>query len=623
MSVLDTSRIDAGRRESLEVAEAARQTEWQRPSFAGELFTGRVLTDLLAPCPSQDADDRAIGDLYLARVEAFLRSTVDPDAIDRTGEVPSEVIRGLVELGCFGLKIPKEYGGLGFSQINYNRVIALVASYCGSTAVWLSAHQSIGAPQPLLLFGTDEQKRRYLPRLATGALSAFALTEPDVGSDPAKMTTIATPTSDGQAYLLNGEKLWCTNGPVADVIVVMARLPSTMVEGRRRQQITAFIIEHSMPGIEVVHRCRFMGLHGIQNGLLRFRNVRVPKENILWGPGLGLKLALITLNAGRMTLPAACVGMAKQSLSVCRQWASRRHQWGAAIGKHEAVAAKIAEIAALTFAMESVVDTASLWLDHRQVDGRLEAAIAKLFCSEMSWWVVDQTLQIRGGRGYETADSLRGRGEPGVPVERIARDSRINLIIEGTSEIMRLFIAREALDAHMRVAGAVIHPKTSATERMAALARAAAHYATWYPRQWCAWSDWPRYHRWPLILAGHMRYVEQASHRLARNIFHAALRHRIALERRQQLLGRFVDIGMFLFAMVITCARAKHWQEQTPPNPTALSLADFFCRLARRRVEQTFDATNDNDDHCAYRLAQAVLENRMTWLEDGAVRQQW
>ena len=228
--------------EALEVTEAARQTEWHYPSFVAELFMGRFRSDLAFPYPEQSPEDRRVGDEYLSTLEAFLREQVDPDAIDRTGDIPPHVIEGLAKLGCFGMKIPKAYGGLGLSQVNYNRAISLIASYCGSTAVWLSAHQSIGAPQPLMLFGTEEQKRQYLPRLAAGTISAFALTEPGVGSDPANMQTTADPVDGGESYLLNGEKLWCTNGPVAEVVVVMARTPPVTIAGKERKQITAFVV---------------------------------------------------------------------------------------------------------------------------------------------------------------------------------------------------------------------------------------------------------------------------------------------------------------------------------------------------------------------------------------------
>ncbi len=608
--------LGKGSPEALEVTEAAREAEWHHPSFIAELFMGRLLTDLVFPYPEQPEDDRRIGDEFLATLGAFLKERVDPDEIDRTRELPASVIEGLARLGCFGMKIPTEHGGLGLSQTNYNRVIALVGSYCGSTTVWLSAHQSIGAPQPLMLFGTDAQKRQYLPRLARGTISAFALTETGVGSDPANMLTTATPVEGGESYLLTGEKLWCTNGPVAEVIVVMARTPSVTVGGKERKQITAFIVERSMPGVEVVHRCDFMGLKGIQNGVLRFTNVRVPKTNILWGLGLGLKLALITLNAGRIAIPAACVGTAKRCLQITRQWAKERQQWGGPIGTHEAIATKIGEMAATTFAMDAMVWLASALVDRKATDIRLEAAIAKLFCSEACWRIIDDALQIRGGRGYETAQSLRARGEAGIPVERMMRDGRINLIIEGTSQIMRLFIAREALDAHMRIVGTLLHPQASAGKKIGAALAAFGFYAFWYPRQWLSWSGWPRHASFGPRLSDHLRFVEGTSHRLARALFHGAVRHQARLAYRQQLLGRLVDVGADLFAMVAACSKAHAMVRWQPSDPSPVEAADLFCRVARRRVVGALQRLGDNDDRQSYHLAQDVLGGRFEWLEE-------
>lgn len=604
------------RPEAMEVTEASRETEWHHPSFIGSLFMGQLLTDLVIPYPQQSDEDRRIGDDYVAKVRAFFNAHVDPDAIDRTGEIPPEVIRGLAELGCFGMKIPTIYGGLGLSQVNYNRVMAMVASYCGSTAVWLSAHQSIGAPQPLMLFGTEEQKRRFLPRLASGTVSAFALTELDAGSDPAHMQTTATPVDGGESYLLNGQKLWCTNGPVAEIIVVMARTPSVMVRGRERQQITAFIVEKSMPGFDVAHRCRFMGLHGIQNGVIRFNNVRVPKANIVWGLGQGLKLALMTLNTGRLTLPAACAGAAKRCLQISREWSKERKQWGSAIGKHEAVASKLASMASTTFAMEAMVGLASALADRHTVDIRLEAAMSKLFCSEACWRIVDDAVQIRGGRGYESADSLRARGEKPFPVERIMRESRINLIIEGTSEIMRLFIAREALDAHLRLVGNAMDPHQPPAVKARALAKAGAYYALWWPRQWVSLC-WTKSYRQFGPLSGHLRFVERASHRLALALFHGALAHQARLAYRQQLLGRLVDIGAELFAMVAACSKAQHMTQAQPDDRSPQELADFFCRGARRRIQAALRTLSHNDDRQGYRIAQSVLNDRYSWVEAG------
>ena len=246
---------EENKKEAMDLAEEAREEGWENPSFVGELFMGRFHPEYIDPFPVQSEADKKIGNEYIAQLEDFLKNNLDPDEVDRTRELPRHVIDGLVKLGAFAMKIPKEYGGLGLSQVNYNRVVMMVSSYCNNTAVWLSAHQSIGVPQPLKLFGTEEQKKKYLPRFREGAISAFALTEPLVGSDPAKMSTTATPTPDGKHYLINGEKLWCTSGPVADVIVVMAQTPSKVVKGKERKQITAFIVETDTPGFEVAHRC--------------------------------------------------------------------------------------------------------------------------------------------------------------------------------------------------------------------------------------------------------------------------------------------------------------------------------------------------------------------------------
>jgi alkylation response protein AidB-like acyl-CoA dehydrogenase len=602
--------------EAMEIAEASRETEWEKPSFVGDLFLGNLNLDLIYPFPEQPAHDKAEADEFLKKLDRFLAENVNADEIDRTGEYPPELFDGFTKLGAWGMKIPKEYGGLGFTATNYNRAVGLVATWCGSSVAWLSAHQSIGVPQPLKLFGTPEQKRKWLPRLANGAISAFALTEPGVGSDPAKMQTTAVKSPDGKGWIINGEKLWCTNGTKAELIVVMAQTPPKVVKGKEKQQISAFVVETATPGFSVEHRCQFMGLRGIGNGLLRFKDVFVPNDSLLWGEGQGLKLALITLNTGRLTIPAGCAASGRRMVEIAKEWAGERVQWGLPIGKHEAVAAKIAWMASHTFAMESIVWLTSGLADRGDVDLRLEAAMAKLFNTEVAWQCADHLVQIRGGRGYETAESLRARGEKGYPVERIMRDLRINRIFEGTSEIQHLFIAREAVDPHMKLGFKILQPETPTGEKFTAAAKAGAHYAAWYPSKYVGWSRYPKYGEFGK-LASHIRFIERNSRHLARSIFHAMIRFQAKLERKQMLLFRIVDIGTDLFAMSASVSYAMMLAKQGHKN--ALDLADVFCREARMRIETNFRYLFTDYDDAAYKLVSKMLKGEYDWFKGDLV----
>ena len=606
----------ASEKEARDVAEAARESEWSGPSFVRELFLGRFRLDLIHPHPAEDPDEAARAQPFMTKLENFLRR-VDSDMIDRTGEIPEAYVQELRDMGAFGIKIPTEYGGLGLSYASYVKAMAMVTSKDGSLTALLSAHQSIGLPQPLKLFGSDEQKKKFFPRLAKGAISAFALTEVDAGSDPANMHAHAEPSEDGKYFTLNGEKLWCTNGTRAELFVVMARTPDAMVNGKARKQITAFIVEANWPGVDVVHRCRFMGLKAIENGVIRFTNVRVPRENILWGEGKGLKLALITLNTGRLTLPASAAGGGKALLEASRTWANERVQWGAPIGKHEAVAQKVAMMAANTFAMESIAGITVGLAEHGNYDIRLEAAIAKMYNTEHGWRIVDDALQIRGGRGYETADSLRARGEQPIPIERAMRDARINLIFEGSSEIMRLFIAREAVDHHFKTAFALVDKEASKSEKTAAFGRVMKFYPTWYPARWVGKGQMPGSFGEFGKLARHMRFAERHTRKLGRSIFHAMVKLGPKLERRQLVLFRAVDIGAELFAMTASCVRAQMLAKKG--NREASTLADLFCRAARVRIEQLFDSFYGDYDGEMYRVAQQVMRGEHAWLETGII----
>jgi alkylation response protein AidB-like acyl-CoA dehydrogenase len=594
--------------ESRQVAEESRETEWAGRGFLRELFLGQFSLDLVHPFP-KSGDDRPEFAKFYNELREFLLTQVDSVAIDETGEYPEHVVDGLRKMGAFGMKIPKEYGGLGFTVSEYCKAMEMIGSYDGNVTALLSAHQSIGVPQPLKLFGTPEQKKKYLPRCAAGAISAFALTEPHVGSDPASLSTTAEP--QGDFFVLNGEKLWCTNGTLAELLVVMARDPKS-------KKISAFVVETNWPGVKVEYRCHFMGLKALANGVISFKDVRIPRENLIGEEGKGLKIALITLNTGRLTLPAACAGIAKQCLETVRGWSNARAQWGVPIWKHEAVAHRIGDMAATTFAMDSIAKLASAMADRGGYDIRLEAAAAKEWNTVRAWEIADRTLQIRGGRGYETESSLKGRGETPIPVERVMRDCRINLIFEGSSEVMHLFMAREAVDKHLQVAGAMIDPKNGAAQKLAAMPKILGYYAVWYPPLWLkGLTGWTRYGDWG-PLATHLRFIERSARKLARSSFHGMAIYQAKMERKQGFLFRCVDIVMELFAMSATVSHARQLRDAgSAEAKQALGLADLFCHQARRRVKASFKSLWSNEDAKLNQVAAQVMKGEDTWLAVG------
>ncbi|MFJ6570949.1 acyl-CoA dehydrogenase family protein [Streptomyces sp. NPDC091292] len=614
-----TPRPTVTEREARQVAEAAREQDWRRPSFAKELFLGRFRLDLIHPHPLPAAEDVRRGEKFLATLREFCETKIDAARIEREAQIPDETIKGLKELGALGMKIDREYGGLGLTQVYYNKALALVGSVSPAIGALLSAHQSIGVPQPLKQFGTQEQRETFLPRCARTDISAFLLTEPDVGSDPARLATSAVP--DGDDYVIDGVKLWTTNGVVADLLVVMARVPKS--EGHKGG-ITAFVVEAESEGITVENRNAFMGLRGLENGVTRFHQVRVPAANRIGPEGAGLKIALTTLNTGRLSLPAMCVGAGKWSLKIAREWSGAREQWGKPVAYHEAVGAKISFIAATTFALEAVVDLSSQMADEHRNDIRIEAALAKLYGSEMGCLMADELVQIRGGRGFETAASLAARGERAVPAEQLLRDLRINRIFEGSTEIMHLLIAREAVDAHLSVAGDLIDPDKSLQDKARAGAKAGGFYARWLPKLVAGPGQLPRSYAefhpaGHTDLSTHLRYVERASRKLARSTFYAMSRWQGRMETKQGFLGRIVDIGAELFAMSAACVRAELLRTSGDHGREAYQLADAFCRQARVRADELFARLWTNTDDLDRRVVKGVMTGAYTWLEEGVV----
>ncbi len=463
------------------------------------------------------------------------------------------------------------------------------------------------------MFGTPEQKERFLPRLAAGEVSAFLLTEPDVGSDPARLATTAEPTADGTGYRLNGVKLWATNGTLANLLVVMARVPAG--EGRRGG-ITAFVVEGDSDGITVERRNSFVGpaRPGEQPHPVP-RRLRAGRER----------------DRRRGQGPEDRADHAEHRPALAAGDVRRRREVGAERGpgmgggpgpvgppggRARGGGEEAAFIAATTYGMESMLDLSCMLADDDRNDIRIEAALVKLYASEMAWRIADELIQIRGGRGYETADSLAARGERPAAVEQLLRDLRINRIFEGSTEIMHLLIAREAVDAHLSVAGDIIDPDAGLGRKAKAGARAGGFYAKWLPTLAVGKGQTPGAYQEFGPLAGHLRHVERTSRKLARSTFYAMSRWQGKMERKQAFLGRVVDIGAELFAMSAVCVRAHAERDAHPEN---VELADLFCRQARLRVDELFTGLWSNTDSVDVAAAKRIVAGRYASLEDGVL----
>jgi alkylation response protein AidB-like acyl-CoA dehydrogenase len=620
-------------KEARDVVEAARESEWKLPSFGKQLFLGDFRLDLIHPQPRLDPEAIEKGEHFLAELQAVLAAEVDPLEIERDAKIPDRVVDALKGIGALGMKVPTEYGGLGLSQVYYAKALALAGNYSSAICTLLSAHQSIGVAEPLRQFGSEEQRRKWLPLVARDHISAFLLTEPGVGSDPARMASTATPVAPEHAaspidddmtatpvdggYMINGRKLWATNGTVADIVVVMAKVPKG--DGHRGG-ITAFVLPYTSEGVTVLHRNAFMGLRGIENSVTILKDVFVPEENRIAREGDGLKIALTTLNTGRLALMAIAVGASKWATKIAREWSAERVQWGRPIGKHDAVAQKLAFIAGSAFGLEAMLDVAARLADNKRNDIRIEAALCKLYGSELAWKVIDELMQVRGGRGYETAASLKARGERPVPVEQVMRDLRVNRIFEGSSEIMHLLIAREAVDTHLHAAGGLLMGDGDVKAKADAAMKAGLFYGKWLPQLAVGKGQNPRSYEEFGPLAGYLRYVERASRKLARETFYGMARWQAKLEQKQTFLARIVDIGAELFAIASTVCYADTLGRETPERKTeAIELAELFCAMAKRRAENLFGELFDNDDDARYKAAQNVLDGRYRWLEEGIV----
>ncbi len=586
---LTAAQIDQQRKEAEELLFSGPQTL----GFAKGLFFGHFNAPLLFPYPQLAPEERETTARAVAEVRKFAEEHIDAAAIDRNADIPPEVIAGLGRLGVLGMTAPKEFGGRGFSQLAYTKVMEVIGGHDAGVGVFVNAHQSIGI-RALLLFGTEEQKRRWLPPLVNGEqLAAFALTEPEAGSDASNVQTTATPTPDGQAYLLNGTKRYITNGAIAKVLTVMARTPGAAAD--KKKEITAFLVTPDMPGFEVVEaRMPKLGIRGTATARLAFHDMRVPKENILGAVGKGLKVALTVLDFGRTTFGASCTGAAKNCLRAMATYARRRVQFQQPLAEFELVKKKIAYAAAHAFAMEATVAECAGFIDRGFEDYMLETAMLKVWSTEALWQIVNDTVQVHGGKAYFTDE----------PFERMLRDARINQIGEGANDVLRAFIAmvgiKPVADRLLSVKNALGHPfKQFGTLLSFGTQQVRARFTT------------PEVPVRSAELQGHARELGRRVRDFSRAVQAMLFKHRENILFRQYVQERLADAACELYASSCTLSRLDHLMNIGNGNPSEVArdvaAGRYFLRLSSRRVRQCLAALSDNDDRETTATADAVL----------------
>ncbi len=565
----------------------------QKLGFAKALFFGHFNAPLLFPYPGIDPGERDRLNKILADVRRFADEKMDPAAIDRKAEIPPEVVAGLGDLGVLGMTAPREHGGQGISQLGNARVMEVIGARDAGTAVFINAHHSIGM-RALLLFGTEEQKRRWLPGVASGRqLAAFALTEPQAGSDAGNVQTRATPTPDGKTYILNGEKRYITNGGIAQVLTVMARTP---VPGSSDTKVTAFLVTPDMPGFEVVEaRMPKCGIRGTATARLAFHNMPVPAENVLGQVGKGLRIALTVLDFGRTTFGASCTGVAKVCLRASIQHANSRVQFKQKLGEFELVKKKIAFMGAHAFAMEATVSQCAAFIDRGAEDYMLETAMLKVWSTDALWQIVNDTMQIYGGQAYFANE----------PYERMMRDARINQIGEGANDVLRAFIAmvgmKPVADVLLGVKNALSHPFRD-FGTLWGFGRKQLEARVWTP--------YVPVQSPALRLEGHE--LGRRINEFGRAVQSMLMRHREGILERQYVQERIADAACDLYAAACTLSRLDGLMAYGNGNGADINqdvaAGKYFLRLASRRVRQNLSALYDNDDEQTTATANAFLK---------------
>ena len=600
----------------------------------GGLFVGKPDFPLLLT-PEEPPDQKVAWERYRPKLETFLRTHVDPDEIERTAKIPDSVLKGLFALGAFGMKIPKEYGGLNFSYTNYGRALMLIASWSNILALTVAVPQSIGIAMPLLLFGTEKQKRKYLPIVAREAISAFALTESLTGSDAANVQTDAVLDSSGTVFVVNGEKLWCTNGSIARYVTLIARVPAKQVqqdgqilwipvpEGKEAedQVHTAFILDMETSGVRVRQRCQFEGCRGIENAYMTFTDVRIPAANVIGEVGRGLKYALTILNVGRaVSIPAICLGMAKQAWQSTIDHANTRLTFQQPLSERQTQRMRLGHMAENLFAMEALAFAVWRMADQQSYDVRIEAAIAKIFCSEKTIHFLKDAQIIFGGLGYETADSKGVRGEPAFGIEQLVRDAEMYRIGEGATDILRPFVAREGVSPHLDRARRYMNGEASRGERLVELLKLARMYVPWYMSLWWGSSlpDRTEFHH-PKVHQL-LSYVEHSSRRLACAIFWAIVRHGEQLRDDQGRQARIETIGEDLLTIATAALEASSPARVNSDEPV-WDLVEHFAADAQKRIDRAIgELRGHNGDDIPTTIGQQTVGGSYAGLSHGIIR---
>jgi hypothetical protein len=614
--------------------EEARERLTGRSFMAG-LFMGRPDFTLLLH-EEEPHDQVAAWEAYRPRLTSFLTSQVDPDEIERTGKIPESVLKGLFALGAFAMKIPPAYGGLGFSYTNYGRALTLIASWSNVLALTVAVPQSIGIAMPLLLFGTEEQRRAYLPIVAREAVSAFALTEPATGSDAANIRTEAVLEADGETFVVNGEKLWCTNGPIARYLTLIAQVPAKKVSAEGKGTVvwvpvpegrgadskvpTAFVLDMKTAGVAVRQRCHFEGCRGIENGHLTFTDVRIPAANLIGEVGRGLKYALTILNIGRgISIPAICLGMTKQAWQPTLDRANERFTFQKPLSGHQTQRMRLGQMAANLFAMESLATAAWRLADRHTFDVRIEAAITKIFCSERTIQFLKDAQIIFGGMGYETADSKRIRGEPAFGIEQLVRDAEMYRIGEGATDVLRPFVAREGLSPHLDRAGRYVAGELHGTAKLAEWLTLTRFYIPWYLGLWRSRTLPDRSEFRHPLASPLFRYVERTSRRLAAAIFWAMVRHGQALRDDQGRQNRIEMVVEDLLVITTATLQAAS-SSRAADDSSRWKLVDLIAVEARARIDRVIrEIRGSNQDKGVAALGKQAAEGTYGWLSDGII----